>query len=705
MAKTTLIMWLFFVAGISVLFIFHNTKTIQNNIIVGAKIESINSTISSPSASAIAIASHDTANGIVVDGESENDLKIDTEDGDDPGFTTAIVETKEEHPKNEDNNKRPWLVLHVGPPKTGTTTIQDGLDILAPDLASNDNVFYVGAGTSSHTNFFRYQETKNSNSSDYSVTSMIPALPLIEASGKDIVPTMKWHLQQKHNIVVSCELYTGWLRPKNAEGDYLRVYNNIFLQKGQPSQKIQASKPNPPNDVLKVDIKKRETRRQKENVAGLRARRLRAIEERLGKEERWPLENRRLQSVFPQDKHAFHHDDSSSFAFDVKVVVTYRHYFQWLPSYYYQRELLTRHTDAPSIIDFIEKTLRELGEKFCYNNPAMDFTNATTLQTMPKRLGKQHGTLYSYHAWTAPRSLRDRVDIFDMHQQQIIDPSMVNETDGANKQEVLRDFVCQAIPNATSTCTKLHSVEDEETYKKRSRKKNGHLSVLDTGILTDTHEQTLKHRVADFFPEVRKKVLKKVPKSMQRMQDIRAAGNYTFEDSIFYGKRMGQGLRRMKENFATWAQERAQKRKDDENFDDGHRLVCLGNNWAARLRNASWNILLHLEALVRLREGNRIPEGSNIDDEGDVGDDSTTVNMDLFRAPGAGRPKYPLLLSPSKYDNSMDPLRRLEKDWWKPIRKAHNELFEKTKENGSFCELDYFRLFEDENFVKTVFYT
>ena len=39
---------------------------------------------------------------------------------------------------------RPWMVLHIGPPKTGTTTIQKGLMLNSRLLAGYDNVFYLG---------------------------------------------------------------------------------------------------------------------------------------------------------------------------------------------------------------------------------------------------------------------------------------------------------------------------------------------------------------------------------------------------------------------------------------------------------------------------------------------------------------------------------------------------------------------------------
>ena len=161
-----------------------------------------------------------------------------------------------------------------------------------------------------------------------------------------------------------------------------------------------------------------------------------------------------------RNEHAFYHGNSSTFLFDVKVVVTYRHYFNWLPSNYYNQEIHSKVVppslaEPPSLIHYVKKELWSLGEDY-HSDGKLDFTNTTFLENYSLMLNRNHGTLYAYLRWSQPRSLHDRVEVFDMHQQQII-PSDVNVN--VTSTDILHDFVCQALPDAANTCLELMNVK------------------------------------------------------------------------------------------------------------------------------------------------------------------------------------------------------------------------------------------------------
>jgi len=531
--------------------------------------------------------------------------------------------------------QKPWLVVHVGPSKTATTTIQGGLDQHASELASTDNIFFLGSNMGGER-YFRYREISNSNSSGgFSFSKIYKGNKFLGGRDEEFVSHMKWHAQQKHNLVISCELFTEWLSRKLT---YFDINDLIFLQTGGYTERIQASKPDPSDEG-----------RQK------------YMKEELSKDEK----DRRRKQDFRRSRHTFNNDDSSSFAFDVKFVVTYRHYFQWLPSYFYQSEVANGR-GIPSIIKYIELALEDLGEQY-YGDETINLTNLT--QASPPLLQKKHGPLYSYLKYTANRSFRDRVDIFDMHQQHIqsVPSDEANDANATKKMDVFRDFVCQALPDAASTCSELHT-QNKKPIEKRVRTKVSGFVALETGRMTDTQDTQMKRKADSWFEELR------------GANSTHIYENLTWEDSIMYNVSVKISKRRMRKNFESWVKKRAKRLQESPESDDGHRLHCLGEESSKKLRNASWNILRHLEALVRLRD--------EID------------SHYIFEAVDAARPKYPLLLSPNKYNHSNV---SEDADWWGPLKRAHDDLFEKTVESGAFCELDLEHLFNDEDFVRQVF--
>ena len=281
--------------------------------------------------------------------------------------------------------------------------------------------------------------------------------------------------------------------------------------------------------------------------------------------------------------------------------------------------------------------------------------------------------------WSSPLSLRNRVEIFDLHQQQIIvDGTEALQEEDSNKPDLFRNFVCQALPTAPETCSQLH--EDSETLVVRARVKTGLVSSLETGKLSDTELYQLKNEFLTRFQELL--VSKPDPKNLTTTYDIDHPANSIFKSRSIEDR--SQKL--LLANFYDWAEQRRVAPSNDD-----HRHLCLSDESTLALKTISWNMLRHLEALVRIRDKNR--------------KDASSEELDaIFKAPAIHRPKHPLLLAPQKYDQYKSIINRKNEDWWAPIKRIHDKLFEDTVQSGAYCELVIDCLFADENFMRQVFY-
>jgi hypothetical protein len=136
-------------------------------------------------------------------------------------------------------------------------------------------------------------------------------------------------------------------------------------------------------------------------------------------------------------------------------------------------------------------------------------------------------------------SLRNRVGIFDVHQQQIV----INPVKDEERQEnpnLLRDFVCQTPPSASHTCSQLQ--QDAKTKQELKLRKKGRVhsrSPLETGELSDLQCSQLARAASLRLP---------VP-------EIAGADH----------KNCRKENGRLKRKFLGWARQRK-----DDNSDDGH---------------------------------------------------------------------------------------------------------------------------------------
>ena len=540
--------------------------------------------------------------------------------------------------------KRPWMIVHVGPPKTGTTTIQTGLTLNIPNLGSLDNIFYLGQSSSRVRKTPRIEYIQySSDQKDYNngTLSIFPAKYLF-LGNKEMFETLKDYQKQKHNVLVSTEHFTSKFIPGKNKGKLLaRIYRDLFLNDERLSSK--------PSSNEKRNKKMRKGQERSITIDSNQT------------QQRHLMDLKETNEMQPSSLYI---DESSNFGFNVKIVVNYRHYFQWLPSYYFQSKLMNERSDGHTLREYIEEAIGSLGQDYAFIDG--DLKNITWLQTIPSGLDKVHGTLWSYMQWSSPVSLRNRVEIFDLHQQQIIinDSEILEEY--PKKSDLFHNFVCQALPDATETCSRVR--EANKTIVARAREESGQVSSLESGKLSDTQLYQLKFA------------------GLEREESFISTFNVDPAQSIFRFKRVANKVEKLiSANFYDWAE-----RRRAAAYNDSHRQLCLSEESTLALKSISWNMLRHLEALVRIRDK-------------EIEENGSEELKQLFRASEIHQPKHLLLLSPQKYNHEFISYRK-DEGWWAAIKRNHDILFEKAVESGAYCELDLDSLFSDENFVKQIFF-
>jgi hypothetical protein len=240
------------------------------------------------------------------------------------------------------NTNKPYFILHVGPPKTATTTLQCGLEELSEELAQKDSYYYVGKlcpGSS------RKKDTNPSTNTTLNGHHLM--MTLLQGKNtsrgyKDLQSKMEWHLRQGNNMILSLEAMSSHLK------DRTKVWR-VFLPLFQ--------------------------------------------------------------------------------GWRVRIVVGYRHYFDWIPSMYFQNHAGPKYKRwshekngqvQPSFYDYLDQHL----ETWDKRKDASDFSYDADVWSLG-----QHLTLASFQKFA--KHFED-VMIFNLHQQG--DP--------------VTNFVCQMLPTA-----------------------------------------------------------------------------------------------------------------------------------------------------------------------------------------------------------------------------------------------------------------
>jgi hypothetical protein len=247
---------------------------------------------------------------------------------------------------------KPNFVLHVGPPKTATTSIQCGLDLLSADLAREDSYFFVGKRCP------RFSGTMGNGEGGipghHLMMGLIDANPHSRGFEK-LKERMDYHRARGNNMIFSIEAMSNHLEDRP---ETWKMFLSLF--------------------------------------------------------EGW----------------------------NVRIVVAYRHYFDWIRSMYFQQHIGKKYREKwpdqqglahPSFHKFLAYHL----ERWEKRDPSND--------------GHSWGQHLSLYAMEYFANHFDDVQIFDLHQG----------------GDVLTNFICQMLPNAPNMCRRLQNNTFVDTGVKR----------------------------------------------------------------------------------------------------------------------------------------------------------------------------------------------------------------------------------------------
>jgi len=475
---------------------------------------------------------------------------------------------------------RPWLIIHVGPMKTATSTLQSGLEANAARLLSDDDLYYLGLG--------------NLN------TNLEPT-PINTTDGKSVTIYRYQEIMEKHFFSKVLE-------------EHQKLGKDVIISMEQFSNERPAW-----NDFFQNTLRHREPNRTRPK----RMKNYRRIDDFTDSEE--PL-----------------------FQFRVKIVVTYRHFFEWLPSLFHESfSWLSDKFDPtlriPGIVEYTKSWLDRLEQYDPENNRTTIYTSANIILRDQKRTKistkTSHGSVESFLMWTSQPELYDRVDIFDLHQQPIASRTRSQGGDSKNNDapnDVFANFLCQMVPTASKTCR--HVVKSAtKVIHERSRSPKGILSL-----------------------------------PLNEICRIEAQARRTprLNTTVLYKNRAHHSSR-----IPEWYNKQETEKKLGLK-------QCLDSELTRRLKVASWNSLVQMVLLSR----SHIMSRKQRDEK---------YYLSLFQSP---TPTDHLLLSSQyNHDHSDDD------SWILPTKAAHDEWFDKFVGEGKFCQLDIETLMKDEDFIRYVF--
>jgi hypothetical protein len=179
------------------------------------------------------------------------------------------------------------------------------------------------------------------------------------------------------------------------------------------------------------------------------------------------------------------------FGYRIKVVVAYRHFFEWLASLHFQTHSYYQDP-VVQIIEFTETYLDNLVQYDPQDNKTSIYTVPITFDVdnhFQKKTGSSHGSVYAYLKYSSLPELYERVDIFDLHQQPRWAVAPASDNNGANgtantktqqeQRDVFCQFVCQNVPEASSTCFHLAENAIDIIRMHSSSKDNDFISLAD----------------------------------------------------------------------------------------------------------------------------------------------------------------------------------------------------------------------------------
>jgi hypothetical protein len=551
-----------------------------------------------------------------------SERRANDNDNDKDTVATTTQDTTKDEEKDEDN--RPFLILHVGPPKTGSTTIQAGLVENVERLARDDNWYYLGKVPSGTVPDYDHDH-------DHHTLYKLPEM-FSEAFREDLAN----HADLGHNVILAAEQlaenYTDWDIKTN-------LFDKIFLHR-EPERLEEKANGNRDRDASNsIHQNKSDT-----SISG--------------SEKKNSVEVETYDDPAIASSNSTSNNEEPFFRFNVKVVVTYRHFFEWLASMHYQA--FKNHKGSHvQIVDFVETYLDRLVQydpedtkhkittkteteteatissstsSSIYTTPSFDSIHGSP-QSIRKRSETQtsHGSVFTYLKFSSLPELNERVEIFDMHQQPRVQQQQQQKQ---SEDDMFASFVCQIIPDASETCR--HLTEDAIPILHR----NDHSMVGVNSISrTDVHE---------------------ILRRAQTKYGIRYPGKPGSE-------RKGVTTK-INECFRQEQQSQEYKK-------------CIGAELSQRLKTASWNALLQMALLTK---SHRLSRKQRRDED---------YCASLFRS--VNPTNHLLLTSACQSEDENE-----DNSWMAPTKAAHDAAFDSYVAKEKYCQIDLDKVFADQDFVR-----
>jgi len=560
---------------------------------------------------------------------------------------------------DENDDPRPWLILHIGPPKSATTTIQHGLGVHAKKLAEEDNFWYLGQ--------FRFdRDTKLLDLGDAKDT----IFRLDQFESREMHAALRDHREKGHNVILSAEQYTS------REFSWKRLYERKFLK---------------------------DYRKNNNSINNTSATAARSDDDDDGEDDDEGEGDGHVDNVEP------------SFGFRVKVVVAYRHFFEWMPSLYHQTYIYlpsdpdnANSYDVPGIVEYAGSFLDSLvGYDPNKNDKSNTIETTSRLEHPSEKAGiglqrmnytkhgiepqTSHGSVWAYLKFTDKPELRERVDVLDLHQQTREGSSVSGADNGGSLDDepsstaedsssssggrregkkglgrgykrggtdVFADFVCQSLPTASNTCESLRN--RPEVLQMRTSETPKFLSSIDA------------HRI--------------ISRARSLFSSLPSSSSLDRKNLLWdHGGQM-----KVERKIDKWFRKTKKMNALTDTPESRALMVCADDELLDRLRKASWNFLVQMVELSRSHAASR----KRKDDR---------YYRSLFRST---TPTDHLLLSSQVFFFDDDDSEEEDDDssWKGPAKASHDASFDAhVVGKRKLCQLNVTMLFEDESFIRSVF--
>lgn len=303
-----------------------------------------------------------------------------------------------------DEDPRPWFILHVGPQKTATTTIQEGLTMNAKMLAQRDNYYYMGKSLES-------QSTRTIDLGGE--MGSLNVFKLKDFDSKGFRQQLTEFQSLGRNVILSSEQYTSWgFSWKDLFDDYFRLDNRKMNQE----TKIRNTNAEP-FFGFRVKI-----------VVGYR---------HFGE---W------LPSLYYQ---TWLGGPSSKTTSALKYFPGFVEYAEFFLDRLVQYDPDNNNTNIHTTSGFENGKNAGVGRQNSINDKETS-----------------HGGVWDYLKFSERPELSGRVEVFDLHHLPRV--ATRHNSDSGNEtttsRDLLADFVCQILPSASHTCA--HLVENNSDKNK-----------------------------------------------------------------------------------------------------------------------------------------------------------------------------------------------------------------------------------------------